>query len=118
MIRSMNISDRMKQRMSELGLTQEGVALRAGLSQGMIYKLLSGKAKGTSKLVQLAQALECEVEWLATGAHETREIREAYESKARLTVNELKEQFSMLSHNVKKAVVLELLDSLINDQNK
>ncbi len=118
MIRTMNMSDRMKQRMSELGLTQEGVALRAGLSQGMIYKLLSGKAKGTSKLVQLAQALECEVEWLATGAYETREIREVYSSNTRLTVSELKEQLSLLPHNMKKALVLELLDSLINDHNK
>lgn len=103
--------------MADLGLTQESVALRAGLSQGMIYKLVSGKAKSTSKLVELAQALECEVEWLATGANETREAREAYKTNARLTVGELKAQFAMLPHNVRKAVVLELLDTLMNDSS-
>lgn len=112
----MNIAKRMKLRMSELGLTQEGVAHRAGLSQGMIYKLLSEKAKGTSKLVQLSEALECDVGWLATGKTETRESREAYKETPKLSVNELKEQFAMLSPHVRKAVILELLDSLINER--
>lgn len=49
----MTLAKRMKKQMSELGLTQEAVANRADISQGMVYKLLSGKAKSTSKLYNL-----------------------------------------------------------------
>jgi len=112
----MNMASRIKQRMSELQLTQESVAHRAGISQGMVYKLLSGKAKSTSKLIELAQALECDVNWLATGHNELREQPAEYNSTSLHNPERFKKEFSRLPTNIKKTLVLELVESMINDK--
>ncbi|MDD5272666.1 MAG: helix-turn-helix transcriptional regulator [Methylovulum sp.] len=61
------LADRINQKMSEQRLTQQSLAERAGLSQAAIYKLTSGKTKETKKLIQLAAALNVDMQWLATG---------------------------------------------------
>ena len=53
--------------MDELGLTQDGLAQKAGVSQVAIHKLLTGKARQTRKLAEIALALETTAEWLAAG---------------------------------------------------
>jgi SOS-response transcriptional repressor LexA len=63
----MNISSRIESRMRDLGLTQDALAKRAGVSQTTIFKLLSGKAAQTRKIVEIAKALGVTPEWLATG---------------------------------------------------
>ena len=113
-MRPMNIADRIKLRMSALKLTQEGVANRAGISQGMVYKLISGKAKSTSKLIELADALECDIEWLGTGKTDVREQSARYKTQAKLTVKELKRQLAALPPNTQKAIALEIMESLID----
>lgn len=61
------LADRINQKMAEQGFTQQSLAERAGLSQAAIYKLTSGKTKETKKLIQLASALNVDMQWLATG---------------------------------------------------
>jgi SOS-response transcriptional repressor LexA len=61
------LASRVQMRMAVLDLTQDEVAARAGISQTAIQKIISGKTKETRKIMQLAQALECNAVWLGTG---------------------------------------------------
>ncbi len=115
----MNLANRIRQRMSELQLTQEGVANRADISQGMVYKLVSGKAKNTSKIVQLARALECEVEWLATGqthykTTQTKEEKETYKASKHTIIDDLKAKIRALPASDQKALAMEIMDELLS----
>jgi len=114
----MNMGDRIKLRMSALKLTQESVANKAGISQGMVYKLVSGNAKSTSKLVELANALECDIHWLATGKTETQELNAGYNKQSKLTVEQLKSQIASLPQNIQKDIALEIMESLIDAKAK
>ena len=58
-----NISHRLK----ASGLTQKELAERANISQVMVHKLISGKTKSTSKLLDIAAALGCTAEQLQYG---------------------------------------------------
>lgn len=60
-------SDRLKDSMQKAGLTQSQLAEAVGVSQGAIQKLVSGKAKSTTKLVQIANVLGVRPEWLSEG---------------------------------------------------
>jgi transcriptional regulator with XRE-family HTH domain len=51
--------------MQKAGLTQSQLAEAVGVSQGAIQKLVSGKAKSTTKLVQIANVLGVRPEWLS-----------------------------------------------------
>ena len=64
----MNLSDRIKRRAKDLGLTQKELAAAVGVSQVMIYKLVSGESKKTSKMLALSKALRCTPDWLESGA--------------------------------------------------
>lgn len=59
-----NLSKNIKLRMNELKLTQKELAERAGITQVTVHKLITGKIIRTSRLVELAKALECSLEWL------------------------------------------------------
>lgn len=59
------LARRMRERMDELGLTQQEVADGAGISQAMVGYLLNGKRAETSKIVELSQVLMCDADWLA-----------------------------------------------------
>lgn len=62
----MDMKDRIRQRMTDLGLTQFELAERVGISQPMVVKLLKGA--GTRNILAIAKALECSPEWLESGA--------------------------------------------------
>lgn len=62
-----NFSDRILLRMRQLGLTQEDLAKRVGISQTAIHKLVTGKTRRTRYLLPLAEALECRPQWLLSG---------------------------------------------------
>lgn len=64
----MSFSSRLKKAMAEGGFTQASLAKETGLAQSMIWKLASGNAKGTSKLVVLSKALGVRPEWLGEGS--------------------------------------------------
>jgi len=108
----MDLADRIKLRMDDLDLTQDALANRADMSQGMVYKLLARKSLNTSRIVQLADALECDVEWLATG--QTKEEAAEYLSSRSLKVSELKRHIKTLPASTQKAIALEIMESLID----
>jgi len=115
----MNLATRIRQRMSDLKLTQEALANRADLSQGMVYKLVSGKSKSTTKIVELAHALECSIEWLATGktSEQTSNImedRDLYEVDANTHINRLKSKIRALPVRDQKALALEIMNELLD----
>lgn len=61
------MAERIKQRMQEIGMTQDQLATAASLTQPAIFKLLSGKTKRTTRLAEIARALGVRPEWLVTG---------------------------------------------------
>lgn len=67
MLEPMTIAKRIQERMDELGYTQDVLATRAGVSQTTVYKLTSGKAKESRKIMQIADALGVEAKWLQYG---------------------------------------------------
>lgn len=63
----MTLASRLKQVMEEQNLSQGKLAKISGISQSMIWKLINGQADGTTKIVQLARALQVNTEWLQNG---------------------------------------------------
>ncbi|WP_435234513.1 LexA family protein [Psychromonas sp. PT13] len=63
----MNISTRIKSRRKLLGLSQEELAERIGVSQNAIHKLEDGTTQKPRKIFELANVLQCNAEWLLTG---------------------------------------------------
>ncbi|WP_049237231.1 XRE family transcriptional regulator [Moraxella canis] len=63
----MSLASRLKQRRDELGYSQAKVAELAGMAQPSYGDLENGKTKSSRKLVQIANALKVNPDWLATG---------------------------------------------------
>lgn len=61
------ISQRAKQRRSELGLTQAEVAEQAGIAQQSYQQLEAGETKRPRNLLEIASALKCTAQWLMYG---------------------------------------------------
>lgn len=64
------LSINIKKRMREMKLTQLQLAEIAGVSQVTIHKLVNGKITNSSRIVDLAKALETRPEWLQYGVGE------------------------------------------------
>lgn len=62
-----SFGNRVKKRREELGLSQGELAKATGLAQPTISNIESGRNKSSSYAVQLAGALKCSPQWLATG---------------------------------------------------
>ena len=60
---------RVNARMKHLGLRQQDVVMRGGLSQTALSFLQNGRTKSVSmeSIFRLADALECDPRWLALG---------------------------------------------------
>ncbi len=63
----MNLGLRIKQRRNELGLTQEQLAQKAGVSQGIIATLETRNSKKSNYSNSIANALGVTHEWLSEG---------------------------------------------------
>lgn len=64
----MEIHDRIRQRMSELNLKSVDIVKRVGISRGGISQWLNGiTSPRGSNLLKLAEALECQPDWLQFG---------------------------------------------------
>lgn len=116
----MDLADRIRSRMSELNLTQEALANQAEISQAMVYKLLARKSKSTTKIIQLANALECSVEWLAIGEdikHGIKEDAASYGASRNLTALELEQQLKALSKEQQKRIALSIMQDLMVESN-
>ncbi|WP_028865059.1 LexA family protein [Psychromonas aquimarina] len=61
------LAENIRIRMKHLDLTQSKLAELAGTTQVTINRLLSGKIKKTTKIIEIAKALECDPNWLLTG---------------------------------------------------
>ena len=101
-----SLADRIKKRIQVLKLTQEVVAERASVSQSLIYKLVSGKVKNTSRIVDLAHALECDIQWLAVDSSE----ESACDLHENMKITRLKEQIRILPKPKVKTLIIELLE--------
>ncbi len=64
------IAERLKQAREDLGLSQEQVAERAGVSQGTIGNIESGTRKSPRELLAIAAAVKVSPEWLKSGKGE------------------------------------------------
>ena len=62
-----SLSDRIKLRRSQLNLTQAELAELVGTKQQTIQQVESGLTKRPRRLVELAEALQCEPRWLLFG---------------------------------------------------
>jgi phage repressor protein C with HTH and peptisase S24 domain len=60
----MTLADRLKKAMGEAGLTQAALAEKCGASQAAIQKLVSGKAKSTTLIIPISEALGISAKWL------------------------------------------------------
>lgn len=64
------LAKRVKGRRLLLKMNQEQLAAAAGMGQGDISKIERGQIQQTTRIAQLARALECDAHWLATGEGE------------------------------------------------
>jgi SOS-response transcriptional repressor LexA len=71
---TMAFKDRLKEAMELGGYSQASLAKATGMAQSMIWKLVSGKAKGTSKVVDIASVLGVRPEWLSEGTGPMKEV--------------------------------------------
>lgn len=63
------IGARIKNRRKELKLTQTDIKAAVGISSGNISDIENGnRLPAASTLVQLAEALQCSIDWMLTGA--------------------------------------------------
>lgn len=63
----MNLSDRVKQRRLELGMTQTELAEMIGTTQQGIVSIESGRTKRPRNLLELSKALQTDPNWLMNG---------------------------------------------------
>lgn len=69
----MTFADRLNLAMKEGGFTQGSLAEAVGMAQPSIWKLTSGAAKGSRRLVDIARVLGVRPEWLSDGSEPMRE---------------------------------------------
>lgn len=79
------LAERLKLAMSASGLTQAALAEKVGVSQAAIQKLTSGKARRSTRLLDIARALNVQPEWLLA---ETSTMRQPAHPLAPIAVNE------------------------------
>ena len=63
----MNISMRLKERRLELGLTQQQLAIMAGIKQQTIQRIEAGTSHRPRHLLEISEALSCSPSWLLNG---------------------------------------------------
>lgn len=91
-----SIGIRIKERRKELNLTQLDIKAKAGISSGNISDIERGnRLPAASTLIQLAQVLECSVDYILTGASPTKEKNES--SVVGESARELLDLFYILS---------------------
>ena len=78
----MSISKRVKDKRTELGLTQVELAKRVGITQQSLQKIEDGRTQNPRKLLNLAKALHCPADWLLNGQlDEVRETVNDYQNR-------------------------------------
>ncbi|HGN8722474.1 MULTISPECIES: XRE family transcriptional regulator [Enterobacter cloacae complex] len=67
------LAERLNQAMELSGMSQGALAKASGVAQPTIWRLTSGNARGSTKIVEIANALGVRSEWLSTGVGPMRE---------------------------------------------
>lgn len=67
------LADRLNQAMELSGMSQGALAKASGVAQPTIWRLASGNARGSTKIVEIANALGVKSEWLSTGVGQMRD---------------------------------------------
>lgn len=65
------LATNLRSQLKKMGITQKRLAEKAGISQVMVHKLLSGKSQSTAKILEISKALKCDPEWLLYGHEKT-----------------------------------------------
>lgn len=68
----MTFSERLELAMKEAGYTQGSLAKNVGMAQSSVWKLVSGGAKGSRKIVEIARVLGVRPDWLIDGTGDMR----------------------------------------------
>lgn len=63
----MSISLRLKKRRLELGLTQQQLAVQAGIKQQTVQRIEAGTSNHPRHLLEISAALNCSPHWLLNG---------------------------------------------------
>ncbi|EQB4330062.1 helix-turn-helix domain-containing protein [Providencia stuartii] len=63
----MSLSERLKSAMKNSGFTQASLAEAVGMAQSSVWKLVSGEASSSRRLVDIARVLGVDAEWLQHG---------------------------------------------------
>lgn len=76
-----NFAERVKERRTELELSQSALARRAKVSQGTIAQIELGLSQGSGKIVDLALALGVSPEWLLYGKNPPSELAKSNDTQ-------------------------------------
>ncbi|CNE50878.1 XRE family transcriptional regulator [Yersinia enterocolitica] len=74
---SLTLAQRLKIAMESAGYTQLKLAEKVGVTQGAIQKLVSGKAKSTRNIIDIAEALQVSPQWLNSGEGSMKPTKES-----------------------------------------
>ncbi|MBD2822637.1 helix-turn-helix domain-containing protein [Xenorhabdus sp. 42] len=66
-MKNSNLAERLTEAMKLRNMTQGALAEASGVAQPTIWRLTRGQAKGSSKIIDIANALGVSPEWLANG---------------------------------------------------
>ncbi|HBM2915236.1 XRE family transcriptional regulator [Klebsiella michiganensis] len=77
------LAERLNEAMNMAGMSQGALAKASGIAQPTIWRLASGNARGSTKIVEIANALGVRSEWLSTGQGPMRE--DGQQPQSRLT---------------------------------
>lgn len=67
LMKNETLAERLNQAMTAAGMSQGALAKASGIAQPTIWRLASGNARGSTKIVEIANALGVRSEWLSTG---------------------------------------------------
>ena len=67
LMKNETLAERLNQAMELSGMSQGALAKASGVAQPTIWRLTSGNARGSTKIVEIANALGVRTEWLSTG---------------------------------------------------
>lgn len=82
----MTLGDRIKQRRTELGLTQDALSQKAGISKGFLSDLENSKRNiSADTLLDVAKELGLSLDYLMTGADSDRAMKERFDFPPALT---------------------------------
>lgn len=77
-MKNSTISERLNLAMQARGITQGALAKASGVAQPTIWRLTSGQAKASKKVVDIANALNVSVDWLANGVGDMEDAGREY----------------------------------------